>query len=159
MGYLPAIFVILGGCFLWGIVVQNTLKTQRELLKSKLEKLKDAAMERNRVLQALFNELPPLELDSINQEFLVKAQSIPYDLERFFMPDEVKAHFWTEKILKVLQLKGYGEDRIKVLSEASLSVKMRIKEFVKSAGSYNKLISSKPTSFMASFLKFQEIPL
>lgn len=159
MGYVPAIFVILGGFFLWGIVVHNSLKSQIAILKARLEKLKEASLERNRILQALFNELAPLELSEINQDYLVKAQSIPYDLNRFFMPDEIKTYLWTEKIIESLKSKGYNQEQFRLLSEVSSTVRNEIKEFSKVAHSYNKLVNTKPTSFMASTLQFQEIPL
>lgn len=159
MGYIPTLLVILGAGFLWGIVVYNSLKSQIQILEYRLEQLKAASTERNRILQALFNELTPVQLAGINQEFLITAQSIPYDLKRFFMPDEMKAYFWTEKIIHSLKAKGFSEDQFSLLSEITEVVRKEIKEFSRAANNYNKLITAKPTSYMASTLHFQEIPL
>lgn len=159
MGYIPGLLVIFGGCFLWGILVHSTLKGKWDFLKQQLAKVKDTVAERDRILQALFNEVTPLDLDHINSKYLIYLQSLTYNLNSLFVKEEHKAFEWVNKLVHALIAKGYPEQNLRLLEDISSKLKMELKDYQKAAKSYNQLIESKPTSFMASALKFEKVAL
>jgi hypothetical protein len=159
MGYIPALFVLFSGGFLWGIVVYNSLKARLNILLHKLEKIKLVVRERNLALQAILNEAQPSEIDNFIDDPFVRLTSVQYSVESDFIDEESKAKLWLSNFLEVLKDNNYKTESILFLKERISEVNKELLEYVRYGKQYNSIIDSKPTSYMASFLRFKKVAI
>jgi hypothetical protein len=159
MGYIPAFLVLFSGGFLWGIVVYNSLKARLNILIHKLEKIKLLVNERNTAIQAILNEAHPSELGNFVDDPFLIVQAIQYSTDTYFLQGEGKAKLWLSGFLELLRDHNYNAESITFLQHKISDVNKELVEYARFGKQYNSIIDSKPTSFMASLLRFKKISL
>jgi hypothetical protein len=159
MGYIPALFVLFSGGFLWGIVVYNSLKARLNILLHKLEKIRLLVNERNLAVQAILNEAEPSQVGNFVDDPFLKLQEIEYSIRNNFIDEESKAKLWLNNLQDVLKNYNFRAEGISFLKDKMNDLNRELLEYVKYARQYNSMIESKPTSFMAALLNFKKVSL
>ena len=159
MGYVPAIFVVIGACFLWGIVNYSSLNSRRKSILDFLGLIKEKVAERNRIIQAILNEATPTQLGGLDLHYFEEVNTIEYSETSRFYKKELEVNEWVKKLITQLTHVEYDSTTISMLSSAQEEVAVPIGAYYKVTREFNTLLKSVPSSYMGKWLGYKEVAI